>query len=227
MREFARTSSLEASESQLLERARMTRSYRRGEVIFHQDETSTGIYCVQSGHILIWHKDIFGHKTAFRVASSSELLGYRSFFGEDVHTATAQALTVCHICYYPRPPLKNLIDRCPNFAWQFLRTLARDRGPPDALLLRGRYTPVRIRLILLLLILKDRYAKSTRDGGLIFQLPLSRGDIASMLGTRPESVARIIKELNQQGTIVFHGRKVTVTNLAILYEEANLENGLD
>ena len=40
---------------------------------------------------------------------------------------------------------------------RFLRTLARDPGPSDGLLLRAHQVPIRVRLVSLLLILRDRF----------------------------------------------------------------------
>ena len=100
--------------------------------------------------------------------------------------------------------------------------MARDRGPPDALLLRGQNLSIRIRLIYLLLIFKDRFACPEKDGSLVYELPLQRQDIAAMLGARAESVTRAINELQQDGIASFFRRTVTVPDPDRLYSEANV-----
>jgi CRP-like cAMP-binding protein len=106
---------------------------------------------------------------------------------------------------------------------KFLKALARDRGAPDGLLLRGQQLPLRIRLIHLLLILKDRYAENKPDGSLSFELPLLRRDIAALLGTRAESVARAIKELKKDGIANFKGRNVLIPDEGRLLELARVK----
>jgi len=213
----------ESSVTRMLDQWRIVHIYRTGERIFAQDQLPAGLYCLQSGHILLWRIDAFGFKTSFRMVSPGELVGYRSLLGDDPHAATAEALSECRICYYPKQKIESLIFGDPDLTRQFFRMLARDRGPPEALLLRGQHLPVRVRLVYLLLTTKDRHAELTQDGQLIYHLPLSRKNIASLIAARPETVTRAIKELGEDGVAVFHNRKVVVPNPAKLYEEARVE----
>ena len=151
-----------ASDVAILKESMVIRAYRRGDKIFSQGSKATGLFCLRSGHALLWHLDTFKYKTAFRVVGTGELMGYRSLFGEDLHAATAQALTG-DVCYYPKNIVLRLIDEFPSFARRFLRTLARDRGPRDALVLRGQHIPVHIRLCNLLLLMIKR--ESCEEGG--------------------------------------------------------------
>ena len=187
-----------------------THTYRRGQAIFAQGDDATGIYCLRSGNVLLSHVDAFKHKTGFRVVTQGELMGYRSMFGEDRHAATAEALATSDICFYPRESIFAAMDAHPAFTRRFLRTLARDRGPPDALLLRGQHLPVRVRLVHLLLVIRNQFSEIADDGTLTFELPLTRRDIASLLAARPESITRAIAELKRDDIALFSGRQVRV-----------------
>lgn len=223
MMEHTRAGDVDSSAAKLLEQGRITHVYRTGDRLFAQGQLPTGLYCVQSGDILLWHIDTFGFKTSFRTVGQGELIGYRSLLGDDRHAATAEALSECRVCFYPKHKLEELIYGDAGLTRQFFRMLARDRGPADALLLRGQHLPVRVRLVYLLLTTKDRHAEHTVDGALIYRLPLSRKNIASLIGARPETVTRAIKELNRDGVAMFHNRKVIVPDPARLFEEARLD----
>jgi CRP/FNR family transcriptional regulator len=213
---------MSASDMAILEESMVVQSRLRDENIFSQGDKATGLYCLRSGHALLWHMDAFKYKTAFRIVGAGELMGHRSLFGEDPHAATAQALTDCDVCYYPKKIVLRLIDEVAGFAQGFFRTLARDRGPRDALVLRGQHIPVRIRLcnLLLMMIKNENCAKGS---ACILTLPILRRDIAALLATRPESIARAIKELRDNGIAIFKGRTVSVPNLVALYAESNQE----
>lgn len=202
---------------------RTTRVYETGERLFCQNDEPLGLFCLQSGHVLLWHIDAFGYKTSFRVVGPGELIGYRSVLGEDNHAATAEALTTCHACFYPRTEIESLIRMDYGFARQMFRLLALDRGPPDALLLRGQHLSARVRLVYLLLVLKDQYGHIEDDGRIVFDLPLSRADIGTLIGARPETVARAIKELQTDGVAYFHNRRVEVPEARILYADARVD----
>ncbi len=212
-----------AQDLELHEQARKKRVYKRGEKLFEQDRDSTGLYCVQSGHVLLKSVDRFGNETAFRVAGPGELMGQRSFFAGEPHTATALALGRTYVCFHPRAIINRLLDSSIHLAKCFLRDLARDPGPADSLKLRNMKLPLRIRLLYLLVIIKEFSDTTSNSGALTFGLPLRRVDIAALIGARPESVTRVIKALEDDGIAIFHDHEVTVPHMEQLLETITME----
>lgn len=199
-----------AEEMRILDNSRRLYVCRRGDTIFLQGDEPQGIYCIESGYILLWRSDYFGNETAFGLVGPGESMGYRSFFARDQHAATARALTPCRVCLIPSAAVRALLAKSPGLAERFLRLVARDRGPSDAVLLRGQHLPLRVRLIHLLLTLKEKCEAVSSGEGIAFDVPLSRRDMAAMIGVRPESLTRAIADLREEGIAVFEGRRVTV-----------------
>ncbi len=222
MRRHLRDGNLAPLDLRALEESMVFRTHARGDKIFSQGAEATGLFCLRSGHVLLCHEDAYKYKTAFRVVGAGEIMGHRSLFGEDKHAATAQALSTCDVCHYPADVILALIEQYPSFARCFLRTLARDRGPRDALILRAQHLPVRIRLVNLILLMMQR-ERCGNGGACILQLPMLRRDIAALLATRPESVARAIKQLGDDRVAHFNGRSVTIPSVDILYQESSQE----
>ena len=193
-----------------IDAARRSVQYRPGESIFHQHERSHGVYCLESGHLLLRHFDVFGEQTNFQVVKYGETLGWRSFFAERPHAATAIALTRCDVCFVPGRVINECIAREPALAHAFLKTIALDRGPYEALMLRSPKLPARVRFVYLLLYLRNRCANRTRRGMLVYDLPLQRQDIASMIGIRSETLSRVIHDLEREKLARFKGRQITV-----------------
>jgi CRP-like cAMP-binding protein len=124
-----------------------------------------------------------------------ETMGYRDFFADQVFTTSAEALEPTRICFIDKRSVRILLDRNPTLGLGFLKRLASDlQNAEDALLMSAALT-TRTRMAHLLLALKDRYATAQEDGTLTMKLPLSRQDIADILGSRTETVARIIQAL--------------------------------
>lgn len=216
---------LDRSGLTLHDRKRQVNEYKPGDLIFEQGQDSDGLFCVESGNILLNHLDAFKNETAFRAVFQGEVFGIRSYFSEQPHNTTAKALSACRVCFIPKTSLEALFDKHPELAREFLRSLGRDRGPWEALLLRSPLQPVHIRLIHFLLILRESCAKKVSPYGLVFDLPLQRKEIAAMLATRKETLSRAIKELERQGLANFKGRRVMVPDLRKLLEITQISDG--
>ena len=74
------------------------------------------------------------------------------------------------------------------------------------------------------MILREHYGRIIDDGSLFLELELTRGDIASMLGIRAESLSRLIRKIESENLAHFSGNKITISNPDALIEE--LDSGL-
>lgn len=206
-----------------LTKARHTVVYREGETVFHQSDDALGIYCIESGKVLLHQYDAFGNETGFRVTPDGETIGWRSFFADQPHAATAVALADSRICFIHGADLKPLIRDYPDLALAFLKTLAKDRGPQEALLLRSPVLPVRVRVINLVLIFARQQVGPDHTGEVAFTLPVKRRQIASMVGVRDETLSRALSSLNEEGLFEIAGRKVNIPNYEALQRVVNFE----
>jgi CRP/FNR family transcriptional regulator len=73
----------------------------------------------------------------------------------------------------------------------------------------------------LLLVLVRRHGRRLENGAQLIELPVSRRDLASMIGTRHETISRIISRLETDGIAYFSGRQVTVPNVETLAAETD------
>src|SRR5664280_282212 len=74
----------------------------------------------------------------------------------------------------------------------------------------------RHKLVHLLLVLVQRHGHQHTNGSQSIELPVSRRDLASMVGTRHETISRIIGRLETDGVAYFSGRQVTIPNVEAL-----------
>jgi CRP/FNR family transcriptional regulator len=102
----------------------------------------------------------------------------------------------------------------------FARRLASDLQHADQAQEKTIHLQVRARLACFLLSLRDRHGEVDDHGNLLISLPMSRREIASTIGTRPESLSRAIRNLHDTGTAKFMGKRVVVRDLDELLDEA-------
>ena len=214
--------SLEGPDLNLLNQVKVANTYQPGQTVFYQGNTCLGIFCVESGTVAIRKTDPNGNSVIVRLAHQGDTLGYRAFFANQPYQASAEALATTRVCFIDKAAVKRLLEHDPNVGLAFLRTMAGNLEEAESERLMAATLPVRARLAHLLLTMKDRFGQVSDDGILRIDLPLSRQDIAAMLGTRPETIARAVRALEDAGTASFKGREVIVPDLDVLMDELEL-----
>ena len=198
---------------------RRKRTTKRGRVVFAQGSKAEGIYCMESGIALLSHRSEEGEMTVFGVVGPGECFGYRSYFADDPHGARASALSRCKYCFIPRDTFDALLYSNKELARSFLRVVARDQGPRHGPSLRNPQLSVRLRLIYLLALFRERFSVEQENGELLFDLPMTRRNIAAMIGTRPETLTRALGALEREGAILFDRHLIRVIDPHRLFDE--------
>jgi len=210
---------LKDDDLELLNRSKITVNYRPGQDVYLQGNPCNGIYCIEDGTIAVRRMDVQGNSILIRLAHAGQTLGYRDFFGAQGHTASAEALTPARVCHVEGQALRNLLGHNPTLGLNFLAHLAEDLDHAEESILQNSALTVRTRLAHLLLTLKDRFADAHEDGTIVISLPLARQDLAALLGTRPETIARTIHALESDSVATFSGRTVRIPDLDLLLNE--------
>jgi len=200
------------------------KTYKEGEAIFYEEDVCKGLYLVKSGLVGVRKIDAEGSHVLLRLANPGDTLGYRPLLAGEKHRAGAEVLKAAAICFLPKITMRQLLISNPELGAGFLRRTAQALGAADDRFFKTVTLPARIRFIHLLMILRERCGQIVEDGSLSMELPLTRRDIASMLGIRAESLSRLVHEIEAEGLIHFSGSHVTVNNPDQLLEE--LDAGL-
>ncbi len=202
--------------------SKITKEFLPGQVVFHEGDPVTGVYCIESGLIGFRKTDIDGNSTLIALANPGRTMGYRSYLAGEDHSTSAEALKPSRICIIDRATVRSLLEHNPALGFQFLRTVSRDLGEVEEKFHQGVTLSVRSRFVHLILVLKERYSSLAEDGTLTIELPLSRQDLAAMIGTRPETLARTIRHMEDEGVAQFSGRILRVPNVNALFEDMEL-----
>ncbi|MBP7146896.1 MAG: Crp/Fnr family transcriptional regulator [Acidobacteria bacterium] len=207
-------------ELRLLDEAKVHNVYAAGQVIFYQGNPCLGLHCLESGVVALRKVDERGNSVIVRLGHAGDTLGYVAFFAQRLYSTSAECLGECRTCFIDRAALRELLGRNPALGQRFLGRLAANLEQAEELRLEAAASPLLARLAQLLLTLKNRLGAVADDGTLGINLPLSRRDLAAMLGARPETISRAIAQLERRGLAHFTGRRVTIPDLDALIDEA-------
>lgn len=193
--------------------------YAAGETVFAMGEANQGLHCIAAGVIAVRKLGSDGQEVLLSLSYPGEILGYRSLLCNTEHKTGAEALGPAVICRIDQAVVMDVLRRNQAFGLQLLRRAARDVDDAHETILKHATLSNRDRLLHLLVVLLDRHSRTDVDGSLSLELPVSRRDLASMVGTRQETLSRIIGRIESEGLAAFSGRRVRVPKLAPLLRE--------
>ena len=216
--QIAEWSALVDSELERLDRGRRLRSFLPGEPIYHEGDASSGVYCVSDGLIGIRKVNAEGESVLLRLVRPGETFGFRSFLTETAHQVSAEALKPTRLCLLPAKWLRPVAQANGALAQRFVGHMARDMVDLETKVLETATASCRVRFLRLLV--EFGAGEGEADGTREIDLPLSRQDIAAMIGVRSETMSRVIRAIQDEGLAEFRGRRVAIPDPARLAAES-------
>ena len=194
-----------------------------GETIFIEGDTRQGIYSIESGLVGVPKSDAEGSSVLLFFANPGDTVGNRSLLAGEDRKPSAEFLEPSTIFFVDQKTVRELLPHNPALGLWFLRRASKNLGDADERILHNVTLSVRTRFIHLLLVFVDRHGTKSDDGSLNLNLPLSRQDLAAMIGTSPESMSRTIRKLEDDRIARFLGRTAHVPKVNILLNEIQTE----
>ncbi|MBU3077724.1 Crp/Fnr family transcriptional regulator [Sphingomonas sp. XMGL2] len=177
------------------------RTYARGETIFAAGDESIACATLVSGAVKLSATGRDGVERIVALVHPAGLLGHL-FSAEISHDAVA--LTESRLCLFPRRDFERLMLLAPALLQGVLERTVRelDRARALADLIGRRDARSRVAGLLLSF---SQAAGSACHPAPTFELPLTRGEAASLLGLTIETVSRQLSALESDGLIRKHG----------------------
>jgi CRP/FNR family transcriptional regulator len=190
------------------------RTLRRGETLFHAGEDNRACATLISGALKISSSDSEGVERILSLVHPAGFVG-EMFAGTPQHDVIA--LTESEVCIFPAHQYEEALERFPALGRALLRRSADDLYASRSLIdLMGRRTALQ-KVAGFLKGMADAASTSPCHSAEKFDLPLSRGDLAGMLGLTIETVSRQLTRLEDQGAIQREGtRGIRMTNAALI-----------
>jgi CRP/FNR family transcriptional regulator len=177
-------------------------AFRRGQFIFSEGDEGTGFYVVISGRVKIFKLSLEGKEQILHIFGPGEPIGEVAVFAGKRFPANAEALEDSRVFFFPRAPFMELIQKNPSIALNMLAVLSQRLRKFTALIedLSLREVPGRLAAYLL-------YLSQKKEGVNDLTLDISKGQLASLLGTIPETLSRILTRMTKAGLIQPEGAR--------------------
>ena len=205
-------------ERQRLAHRASLRNYRRGEIVIHEGEPGDALFAVVEGFVKVYVTSIDGDEMVLVTLSKGDTFGELAVIDGGVRSASAQAVEPSTLLVLTRESLLGVLRDHPAMAVALLRSVGR---------LVRRLTDQASDLVFL--DLHGRVAKylctlcdKAPAGARAFDLHLTQGELASMVGGSRQSVNQILRSFEEAGIVQIHGREVLVRREDLLRRRAGL-----
>jgi CRP/FNR family transcriptional regulator len=204
VKDSAACSVLSEEERDALAKAGRTRTLRRGEMLFAAGDDDAACATLISGALKVCTVDADGNEQILSLVHPAGFVGemFTPFAHHDV-----VALTESRLCTFARGDIERAIDDYPALARALLRRSQEDLLATRSLLELTGHASAETRLAALLYDFAAAASHSPCHVASEFDLPLTRGEIANMLGLTIETVSRKLGELEDTGVIRRKGKR--------------------
>jgi len=195
--------------------------FRRGQLIFSEGDEGNGFYVLISGRVKVSKISPEGKEQILHFFGPGEPFGEVAVFAGKNFPANAETLAESRVFFFPRLAFIDLIGKNPALALNMMAVLSSRLRRLTNLVedLSLKEVPGRLAAYLLLLSEKNKRAMKV-------ELEVSKNQLASLLGTIPETLSRILARMTREKLINLDGKKVDIVNRKALEELASGESRL-
>ncbi len=203
-------------------RSKLVNFYKKGQLLFYEGSKPLGVYCINSGRVKLYKTGEDGKQHILRIYGSGEILGMASIFAEREYTSSAEAIEDSVICFIEKSGFFPFLSRYPNLALEVIRNLSQEVMTEEEQIRVLALKTADQRLAELLLMLKETFGRP-ENSHVVLSLPLSRKEMAEMIGTTPETVIRLLKQFERKGLVEIRGRRIVILDTEGLIVASALE----
>jgi len=196
-------------------------AFARAEIIFSEGDDGAGFYVVASGRVKVFKLSPEGKEQILHIFGPGEPFGEVPVFAGQHFPANAEAMVESRLFFFPRASFVGLIGKNPGLALNMLAVLSRRLRVFASLIedLSLKEVPGRLAAYLLYLSNKERGSRE-------LELTITKAQLASLLGTIPETLSRILGRMSGQGLIESDGRKIRILDPEAMEDLAQSGRGL-
>jgi CRP-like cAMP-binding protein len=201
-----------------LEDILIEREFSKNENIFTEGDESSGFYIICRGRVKVYKLSSEGKEQILHIVGAKELLGAVSAFAGNPYPANADTMEKTVAYFFPRRDFLLLIRKEPSIVMNMMANLAMRLHHFTQVIenLSLKEVPGRLAAYLLYLCRRSKCSD-------VIEIDVSKGQLASLLGTIPETISRILKKMSEKEILSVSGRKVKLLNKRALQDIVNGE----
>lgn len=184
-------------------------SYKKGEIIYRAGDQSNSLYIVNKGRVRIYRLSETGKEQLLRILKPGDFTGELALFNDTIHEAYASAMIDTSVCTVKGSDFQNLLLKYPTISLKVMAEFSTRLEKAEKQTTRLATEKVDTRIALFLAECIDDASNNNE-----ITLPMNKKDLASYLGTTPETISRKLLEFETLGYIKqISNKKIQILDL--------------
>lgn len=182
--------------------------FRKGEIINHEGEKIINFKYLKSGLVKLYRRTSSGEEQVITITRPFEFVSNMSIFSEERYQYSVSALEDSIICMVNLDFIKELFLKNGGFAMGLLTKISmiNDKIISQTLDIRQKNLVGRVAYVLI-------YFTKEIYNSRVFDLPVSRKEIADYIGMSTANVIRTLSDFKKEGIIRVFGKTIEVVDL--------------
>jgi CRP/FNR family transcriptional regulator len=177
----------------------------KGEMVVSEGDEGRGFFIIAEGRIKVFKVSTEGKEQILHIFEPGQPFGEVPVFAGQRFPANAQAIDKARLWFFPRAAIVDLITANPSLALNMLSEMSRKLRLFAVQIENLSLKEMPARLASYLIHLADEQGQAET-----VTLKTSKGQLASILGTIPETLSRIFAKLSATNLIRVEGKNITL-----------------
>lgn len=185
----------------------------QGTYLFRQKDPVIGFFIVRTGLINVHRVNAQGREQIVHLLRPGDSFAERAITSPAGYPASARAVEESEVILIPVEEFRSHMTRKPDLAWRMVASMSQHLRSLVSTLEGLRFKDIETRFLFWLL---QRCPDVAGTQPVEIELGTRKGQLASALATRPETLSRTFRKLSQAGEIEVHPRSITILRPARL-----------
>lgn len=204
-------SELEPKELEQVKNIYLLRKYKKGQIIFIEGEPGEAVYFVKRGKIKIYKSDAEGREYILHIFGPGDIFAETVLLEGGPYPASAEAVEDSMVGIIKNEDLEELLKKNTDIALKIMKILSNRLRESQEKLKNFVFRDTFDRTACALHRMALDYGIKTPHG-IEVELPITRTELAAMVGTSRETVTRMLSEMKRKGIINMDRQKIIIKN---------------
>ena len=185
------------------------KEYRRGEIIFFENDSEKKLYLLVDGQVKLSMLSSEGREKVMTILQGGDIFGEISLFDHDPHPLTAEVLEKARLMILDWNDLEEIIMEQPRLALKIIEALSKKTRLLTSQVRDLVFHDAKGRLANLLIRFANDFGQDVEEGTMI-EIILTHQEIANLLGVSRVTVTKTLNKLIDEGIIKIKERKIYI-----------------